>query len=387
MVELIDGLLAVLAGLPLWALAAAVAVVMALEASLLTGVIVPGDLVVLFAASTATTPTRFVVLWAAVAAGSVVGESVGYGIGRVFGARVQASRVGRWLGPQRWARAAEFLQRRGARAVFAGRFLAAVHAVLPIVAGTVRMGYRRFLAAAVVGALTWSGLYMVIGALAGASYRAVAEQLNEASGVVAGGLIGAALFAGVVLVRQGMVRLSDTHVDAGVALAVAALVGFGIAIAQEPGARPPDVLAYGLGVASAAVLLARRRRPVVVLGATLLVSLAYHLVGYPAGPTNLPVLVAVYAAAAAGHLTLALVAGGAFTGVGVAYRSLVEGDALGVEAVSAAALLPTLALLGDAAYRRRSTAGQTDAVVDSHGRHEREPMLVRPPECRSERPR
>jgi membrane-associated protein len=153
MVEVIDGLLAALAGLPLWALAGAVAVVMALEASLLTGVVVPGDLVVLFVASTATTPTRWVVLWAAVAAGSVAGETVGYGIGHLFGQRVQASRIGRWLGPQRWARAAGFLQRRGARAVFAGRFLAAVHAVLPIVAGTVRMGYRRFLTAAVVGAL------------------------------------------------------------------------------------------------------------------------------------------------------------------------------------------------------------------------------------------
>jgi membrane-associated protein len=362
MVELIDGLLAALAGLPLWALAAAVAVVMALEASLLTGVVVPGDLVVLFAASTATTPTptRFVVLWAAVAAGSVAGETIGYGIGRLFGERVQASRIGRWLGPKRWARAAEFLQRRGARAVFAGRFLAAVHAVLPIVAGSVRMGYRRFLAACVAGALTWSALYMVIGALAGASYRAVAEQLNEASGIVAGGLIGAALFAGVVLVQEGLVRVSDTRVDAGVALAVAALVGFGITIAQEPGARPPDVLAYGLGVAGAAALLARRRWPVAVLGATLAVSLAYHLVGYPAGPPNLAVLVAVYTAAAAGRLLLALLAGGAFTGVGVAYRSLVEGEALGIEAVSAAALLPTLALLGDAAYRRRSTPGQAD---------------------------
>jgi len=124
MAEVIDPLLEALANLPLWALAGTVAVVMALEASLLTGMVVPGDLVVLFAASTAITPTRFVVLWAAVAAGSVAGESVGYGIGRVFGERVQASRIGRWLGPQRWARAAEFLQRRGTRAVFAGRFLA-----------------------------------------------------------------------------------------------------------------------------------------------------------------------------------------------------------------------------------------------------------------------
>jgi membrane-associated protein len=367
MVDVMDSLLEALAGLPLWALAGAVAVVMALEASLLTGVVVPGDLVVLFAASTATTPTRFVVLWAAVAAGSVVGETVGYGIGRVFGERVQASRIGRWVGPKRWARAADFLQRRGPRAVFAGRFLAAVHAVLPIVAGTVRMGYRRFVTAAVVGALTWSALYMTIGALAGASYRAVAERLNEVSGIVAGGLIGAALFAGVVLIRQGIVRLSDNRVDAGVALAVAALVIFGITVAQEAGARPPDVLAYVLGVASAVVLLARRRWPVAVLGATLVVSLAYHLIGYPAGPTNVPVLVAVYTTAAAGRLTLALLAGGAFTGVGFAYRSLVEGDSLGVEAFSAAALLPTLALLGDAAYRRRSAASQADAVVDSRG--------------------
>jgi membrane-associated protein len=367
MVELIDSLLEALAGLPLWALAGAVAVVMALETSLLTGVIVPGDLVVLFAASTATTPTRLVVLWMAVAAGSVAGETAGYGIGRLFGERVQASRIGRWLGPQRWARAAGFLQRRGTRAVFAGRFLAAVHAVLPVVAGSVRMGYRRFLTAAAAGALAWSALYLTIGALAGASYRAVAEQLNQISGVIVGGLLGAALFASVVLIRQGMVRLSNTQVDAGVALAVAALVGFGIAIAQEPGARPPDVLAYALGVAGAAVLLARRHWPVAVLGATLAVSVAYHLVGYPAGPPNLPVLVAVYTAAAAGRLLVALVAGGAFTGVGVAYRSLVEGDAMGVEAVAAAALLPTLALLGDAASRRRSTAGQADAVVDSPG--------------------
>jgi hypothetical protein len=229
------------------------------------------------------------------------------------------------------------------------------------------MGYRRFVTAAVVGALTWSAVYMTIGALAGASYRAVAERLNEVSGIVAGGLIGAALIAGVVLIRQGIVRLSDNRVDAGVALAVAALVIFGITVAQEAGARPPDVLAYVLGVASAVVLLARRRWPVAVLGATLVVSLAYHLIGYPAGPTNVPVLVAVYTTAAAGRLTLALLAGGAFTGVGFAYRSLVEGDSLGVEAFSAAALLPTLALLGDAAYRRRSAASQADAVVDSRG--------------------
>jgi hypothetical protein len=33
------------------------------------------------------------------------------------------------------------------------------------------------------------------------------------------------------------------------------------------------------------VLLARRRWPVAVLGATTVVSMAYHLLNYPAGPT------------------------------------------------------------------------------------------------------
>ena len=66
-----------------------------------------------------------------------------------------------------------------------------------------------------------------------------------------------------------------------------------------------------------------------VLGATLAVSLAYHLAGYPAGPTSLPVLVAVYSAAAAGRLLPALLASGAFFGVGFAHRSRIEGDTLG----------------------------------------------------------
>jgi hypothetical protein len=40
--------------------------------------------------------------------------------------------------------------------------------------------------------------------------------------------------------RQGIVRVSGSRLDAGVALAVTALVSFGITIAQEAGARPPQ---------------------------------------------------------------------------------------------------------------------------------------------------
>jgi hypothetical protein len=113
------------------------------------------------------------------------------------------------------------------------------------------------------------------------------------------------------------------------------LVIVGITIAQESGARAADVPAYGLGVAGAAVLLARRRRPVAVLGATLVVSLAYHLLDDPAGPTACrcwsPSTAPLRPAACCWRCWRV-----AFTGVGVAYRGLIEGDPLGVEALSAA---------------------------------------------------
>jgi membrane-associated protein len=363
MVDVIDGLVDVLAGVPFWGLAAAVAIAMALEASLLTGVFVPGDLIVLAAGSTVRTPSQFSVLITAVTIGSVVGEVVGYSIGHRLGYRLQRSRVGRLIGPQRWSRAGNYLERRGVHAVFAGRFLAALHAILPIVAGSVRMNFRRFLTACLAGAASWSALYVTIGALAGASYRAVAEQMNVASGVVVGGLIGAALFSGIAVIRRGVVGASRNVIDVGVALATAAVVSFGITIAHESGARSPDAVAFALGIASAGTLLGHRRRPTLVLGETLVASFAYLVIGYPAGPMDVPVWIALFSTAANGRANLALVTGGALSGIGVAYRILVENDPVGMETFSTAALLLTLALLGDSVHRRRLTEEEPSVAI------------------------
>ena len=137
----VDAALDGLGQLPLWAVLVAVCVVMALETTMLVGLVVPGDLVVLFAASTVDTPIEFVLVVAAVTLGSLAGETVGYGVGRRWGPRVRSSRAGRRLGEERWRRAADYLERRGGRAVFVARYLAAIHALTPIVAGTV--GIRR----------------------------------------------------------------------------------------------------------------------------------------------------------------------------------------------------------------------------------------------------
>jgi membrane-associated protein len=59
---LVDAALDGLGQLPLWAVLVAVCVVMALETTMLVGLVVPGDLVVLFAASTVDTPIEFVLV-------------------------------------------------------------------------------------------------------------------------------------------------------------------------------------------------------------------------------------------------------------------------------------------------------------------------------------
>ena len=137
--DLIDRLLEALAGLNPLVLYLLTGLFTMLETSALVGLLVPGDAVVLLAGTTATTPARFLVLVGVAVAGSLAGETVGYLLGRRFGDRLRSSRLGRRVGAGNWAKAERFLNGRGGRAVFTARFVAVVHALLPVVAGAVRM--------------------------------------------------------------------------------------------------------------------------------------------------------------------------------------------------------------------------------------------------------
>lgn len=190
MAELVDGVLELLAGLPPWLLYLATGLFMVAETSIGVGMVVPGDTVALLAGTTATTPARFAALVAVVALGSLAGETAGYLLGRHYGSRLRASRLGRRVGADRWAGAEAFLNGRGGRAVAAARFVAVVHALLPVVAGTVRMPYRRFISWCAVGAAAWALLYVGAGALAGASWREYGHRL---------GLTGYLLLAAILL--------------------------------------------------------------------------------------------------------------------------------------------------------------------------------------------
>lgn len=91
------------------------------------------------------------------ALGAIVGDSLGYLVGRKGGRRL-LERRGRWLGvtPEKLAKADRYFARHGAKTVFFGRFVALLRILAGPLAGAAKMPYRRFLAANVAGALTWA---------------------------------------------------------------------------------------------------------------------------------------------------------------------------------------------------------------------------------------
>lgn len=92
--------------------------------------------------------------------GAVVGDSIGYAIGRRFGMPL-FDRLGRrfpnHFGPGHVRYAEQLFDRWGARAVFLGRFIALLRIFAGPLAGALKMRYPRFLLANISGAICWAG--------------------------------------------------------------------------------------------------------------------------------------------------------------------------------------------------------------------------------------
>jgi len=121
---------------------------------------------------------------------AIVGDSVGYAIGDRWGRQLLQ------LGPLRKRQkgidaALDQLSRRGAIAVFVGRFSAFLRAVIPGLAGMSRLRYRIFLPANALGGICWGFLYVLLGYFVG-------ERVEKATGIASDILL--ALIAVVVVV-------------------------------------------------------------------------------------------------------------------------------------------------------------------------------------------
>jgi membrane-associated protein len=186
------------------------------ETSVLLGIVVPGDTVVLVSSTAVRGPVEYFALVVAVIAGALAGETVGFFLGRYFGPKIRRSRLGQRIGEPHWVRAETYLERRGGLAVFISRFLPVLHSLVPLVVGTSAMRYRIFMAWTVPACVLWAFAYVSVGSFAAGSYRELSGELHWAGfafvGAVAAFLV-VAYFVKKLLERREARHMRHPHAD------------------------------------------------------------------------------------------------------------------------------------------------------------------------------
>jgi len=161
-------------------------VVVLLECQALLGLFVPGESMVLVAGFLAGQGVFFLdALIITVAAGAIVGDSIGYEVGRHFGTgwlRRHGARVG--IRDRHFERVDGFIRRHGGKSVFLSHFLHVLRALMPFMAGANRMAYGRFVLFNALGCMLWATVFVLLGYVAGESWQLVEKWMGRAGGVV-----------------------------------------------------------------------------------------------------------------------------------------------------------------------------------------------------------
>ena len=154
------------------------------ESLLVVGIAIPATAVMLVVGGlvgNGTLDAGPVVFWGIV--GAVIGDAISYYIGRLLGPRI----IHRWpLNKQRRAvaRARHFFYRYGMLSIFAGRFLGPLRAILPTVAGVMKMRHGRFQVANILSAIVWIPVMLLPGYLTGKSIGALGSNGTNAGLVI-----------------------------------------------------------------------------------------------------------------------------------------------------------------------------------------------------------
>ncbi len=86
---------------------------------------------------------------------AIVGDAVGYQIGKRYGPRIFTREDSRWFHRKHLERARDFYEKHGGKTIIAARFLAFIRTFAPTVAGAAEMPYRRFAFYNVTGGIAW----------------------------------------------------------------------------------------------------------------------------------------------------------------------------------------------------------------------------------------
>jgi len=131
------------------------------ETGLVVTPILPGDSLLFAAGALAASGALDVrVLLVLLVAAAVAGDAVNYSVGRAIGTRIirraeTDPRWRRWINPAHIAKAHEFFERHGGKAIVLARFMPIIRTFVPFVAGAAEMTYPSFALYNVAGGIAW----------------------------------------------------------------------------------------------------------------------------------------------------------------------------------------------------------------------------------------
>jgi len=168
---------------PSWAVLGLVGLVVFAEDALFVGFVLPGETAAILGGVAANRGhVSVVAVIVVVVAAAIVGDTVGYEVGRQVGVRILRLHIFDKR-RDRLDNAQDFLARRGGWAVFLGRWVAFFRAVMPALAGTARMPYPKFLAFNAAGGLVWGIAVVIVGYLAGDAYTQVEHYVGTGAAI------------------------------------------------------------------------------------------------------------------------------------------------------------------------------------------------------------
>jgi membrane protein DedA with SNARE-associated domain len=153
-----------------------------LEAPLFLGLVTPGEFAMAGGGVLASRgQATFSGVAVAAAVGTVLGNTTGFWLGRLWGGRIPA-----WVPFQRWIavpvnRTQEFFLRKGEWAIVAGRLASFLRIFVPFVAGASGMRYGRFLLYDGPTGIVWAFLWVLLGFVLGESWGILREAAGPAA--------------------------------------------------------------------------------------------------------------------------------------------------------------------------------------------------------------
>ena len=148
-----------------------VAAIVFAESGLLIGFFLPGDSL-LFTAGLFASQGEISIFWliVAIVIAAIIGDNVGYAIGRKTGHKIFTKKDGILFRQEYISQAEVFYEKHGGKTITIARFVPVVRTFAPVVAGVAKMNHKKFMAYNVVGALVWGVSVTMVGYVAGTRF-------------------------------------------------------------------------------------------------------------------------------------------------------------------------------------------------------------------------